>query len=87
MPVRMVVRKVLDSHLSFATDTEERTGTSMVFDITQADGKTEVRFTHVGLDPEVERFEACPNGWGFSINGSLQDLISTGRGAPAVNED
>jgi hypothetical protein len=36
-------------------------------------GKTEVRFTHVGLVAEYECFDNCSNARGFYIDGSLRD--------------
>ena len=44
--------------------------------------KTEIRFTHQGLDPTVECFEACTKGWDYYINTSLKTLIETGVGKP-----
>ena len=36
----------------------------------------------IGLVPEFECFDNCSNAWGFYINGSLRDLIITGKGEP-----
>ena len=56
--------------------------TEIHFEITPRDGKTEVRFTHVGLVPECECFEVCANSWDFYLYTSLRALIRTGRGLP-----
>ena len=85
-PGKRVVWQVLDSYLSFVKDKEEWNGTTITFDIDDKDGKTEVKFTHVGLAPEDECFEACSNAWGSYIKGSLRDLIATGKGQPNAVE-
>ncbi|WP_448955655.1 SRPBCC family protein [Labrys neptuniae] len=81
-----VVWRVLDNYFSFTEDTSEWTGTEMIFEIARKDGKTEVSFTHHGLVPSYECYEACSDGWRTYINGSLRDLIATGRGEPNVGE-
>ena len=45
-------------------------------------GGTELRFTHVGLVPDVECFGACSTAWPHYVNGSLRSLITTGKGLP-----
>ena len=45
-------------------------------------GKTEVRFTHLGLVPAFECFTDCSNAWAFYINASLRNRIATGKAAP-----
>jgi hypothetical protein len=47
---------------------------------------TELRFTHVGLVPTIECYGGCSGAWGFYINDSLRDLITTGKGQPAWKE-
>jgi hypothetical protein len=73
---------VTDAHLSFTKDHAEWKGTRLRFDIARKDGHTEVRFTHEGLVPEVECFEACSKGWGFYVGQSLESLLTTGKGKP-----
>ena len=82
VPGRKVVWLVVDSELSFVKDKKEWTGTQMVFDIARKGGQTEVRFTHVGINPGVECYGACSNAWGSLINGDLKRLIQAGRKQP-----
>lgn len=81
-PARRVVWQVLDSHLSFVEDHDEWTGTQVIFEITRAPGGTSLRFTHQGLRPPVECYDACSRGWDFYINQSLRNLITAGTGQP-----
>ncbi|SDP66552.1 SRPBCC family protein [Lentzea jiangxiensis] len=81
-PCRRVVWLVTDSRLSFVSEPAEWTGSEVVFDIVAAGGGTELKFTHVGLVPDVECFGACSTAWLHYVNGSLHSLITTGQGLP-----
>jgi hypothetical protein len=84
VPDKKVVWHVLDSSLSFLKDKSEWTGTDIVFDVLAKDGKTEVRFTHVGLAPHIECYGSCSNGWRMLVNGNLRKLITTRKTQPDV---
>jgi len=86
VPGRSVVWHVEEGFLDFVEDKTEWTGTDIRFDIFPKDGGTEVRFTHVGLDPAVQCFDGCSSAWSFYINGSLRRLITTGKGEPNDRE-
>jgi hypothetical protein len=85
-PNRRIVWSVLDSHLSFVNDAKEWNGTKVVFDISRKGDKTEVRFTHEGLKPDIECFNGCSSAWSGYINGSLRNLIARGKGTPNPRE-
>jgi uncharacterized protein YndB with AHSA1/START domain len=80
VPRHKVVWHVVDSELSGPEDPSEWTGTEITFEINQQNDQTELQFSHLGLVPEFECFEACSSAWGFYINGSLRRLITTGEG-------
>lgn len=82
LPGRRVVWSILDAYLSFAEDKAEWTGTTVAFDLSKQEDKTEVRFTHQGLVPDFECYDKCSSAWGFYINTSLRDLITGGKGNP-----
>ena len=79
IPGKKVVWLVSDARLNFTKDRTEWTGTEITFEISEKGGKTQIRFTHLGLVPEAECFDACSNAWGFYIGGSLRSLIATGK--------
>jgi hypothetical protein len=86
IPNKKVVWMVTDSRLTFIKDEKEWNGTKIIFDISTKDKKTQLQFTHEGLLPEKECFEACTGGWNYYIE-SLQQLITTGKGNPATKSE
>ncbi|WP_413666927.1 SRPBCC domain-containing protein [Mucilaginibacter sp. Mucisp86] len=86
IPNQKVVWLVLDNYFSFTEDQTEWKGTKVVFEISEQDGKTKIRFTHQGLVPQHECYEVCSNAWTGYITGSLYKLITTGKGEPNPKE-
>lgn len=86
VPCKKVVWHVTDAQLNFVNDKTEWNGTEIVFEIARKGDKTEVRFTHVGLVPSFECYGGCSGAWGFYINDSLRNLITTGKGEPNQTE-
>ena len=86
IPGKKVIWLVLDARLNFTEDQTEWKGTKITFDISKKGDKTEVRFTHVGLAPQVECFNECSTAWGSYINGSLKSLIIKGKAVSGRKE-
>jgi uncharacterized protein YndB with AHSA1/START domain len=86
VPGKKVVWHVTDATLNFVKDKTEWNGTDIVFEIKSKDGKTELRFTHIGLVPTFECYGGCSGAWGFYINDSLRNLITAGKGQPNPEE-
>ena len=82
VPGQKVVWRVLESEINHAKDRAEWNGTEIVFEIGRSNGKTELRFTHVGLTPRIQCYGNCSGAWAFYINESLRNLITTGKGEP-----
>jgi hypothetical protein len=76
VPGKRVVWLVLDSYLEFIEDKGEWNGSRVIFDIARKGDKTEVRFTHAGLVPAHECYDACSSAWSSYIRGSLGSLIA-----------
>ena len=86
IPGKKVVWLVLDNYFDFTKDKTEWTGTTIEFEITEKDNKTQLHFTHRGLVPAYECYDICFNAWSGYINKSLHSLITTGKGRPNPSE-
>ena len=82
VPDKKVVWHVPKARINFVKDKAEWNGTDIVFDITRKGKQTELRFTHVGLVPTIECYGQCSGAWGYHVNESLRNLITTGKGQP-----
>jgi hypothetical protein len=82
VPGKTVVWRVLENWMSFIDDQREWVGTEIRFDLTDADGGTKIRFTHVGLVPDYECFDVCDVAWSFYIQQSLRSHVTAGAGQP-----
>lgn len=87
VPDKKVVWLVLENQFNFTKDKNEWKGNRIVFEITQKDGKTQLDFTHIGLVPEYECYNVCHDAWTSYIQGSLKELITTGKGKPNTKEN
>ncbi|MFO0554435.1 MAG: SRPBCC domain-containing protein [Polyangiaceae bacterium] len=82
VPGERVVWHTLEADIGLGKNRAEWRGTDVRFDVRQSGDETEVTFTHLGLRPELECFEACRRGWTYYVGESLRALITEGRGTP-----
>jgi len=87
IPNKKVVWLTLENNFNFTHDQSEWIGTKPIFEISEKDSKTEIRFTHEGLVPGHECYNICHDAWSFYIQKSLHNLIMTGKGEPNERED
>jgi hypothetical protein len=86
IPGKRLVYLVLDNQFNFVNDKTEWVNTRLVFDIVPEGNKTKVVFTHEGLAPKYECYQVCQDAWTSFIQGSLKDLVTTGKGKPNAKE-
>ena len=82
VPEKKVVWQVMDCYLPWNKNKTEWTGTKVSFEIGEKDNKTQIRFTHIGLVPEFDCYDACSNAWTDYVRNSLMNLITVGKGKP-----
>jgi hypothetical protein len=63
IPDKKVAWLVTESNLTFASKTDEWTGTHISFDIAKDKDKTKIVFTHIGLVPAFECYDSCAPAW------------------------
>ena len=78
VPGRKAVWKVTNCYLPWFSDKTEWNNTEVVFELSEANGKTKLDFTHIGLVPEVECYTACEQGWNGHIGRDLAGFINNG---------
>jgi regulatory protein YycH of two-component signal transduction system YycFG len=86
IPGKKVVWLVTDSSLNFVENKSEWTGTKIIFEISEKNNQTEIRFTHQGLVPQYECFDACSNAWTDIIRDGLRGLIIAGEGHASLEK-
>ena len=79
IPNKKLVWMITESELSFLEKKDEWTGTKVIFDISTKGDKTQLVFTHDGLTPEVECYDACAPAWSQYIQNKLLPLITTNK--------
>lgn len=87
VPGERVVWTVLENYMNFVEDQTEWPGTQIRFDLSERDGGTDVRFTHVGLLPDHECYDVCSTAWSYYLRDSLPNLITEGAGRPEGQPD
>lgn len=79
---KKLVYQVLENEFNFTKDKTEWINTKLIFEITNQEGTTKVKFTHQGLVPDYECYDVCNDAWTGYITNSLYNLITNGKGTP-----
>ena len=77
IPNEKVVWLITDSTLSFLSNTGEWINTKIGFTISTEENSTVVTFTHDGLVPQIECYNACSGGWTRYLN-KLEEKLNGG---------
>jgi uncharacterized protein YndB with AHSA1/START domain len=82
VPNKKIVWKVTNCNLPWFKDKTEWNNTEVVFEISFENNKTKIDFTHIGLVPGIECYDACEKGWDGHVTNSLLSFINEGKGNP-----
>lgn len=82
IPDSKVAWHVTDCNLPFQENRTEWVDTTVLFELSRQIDQTEIRFTHIGLAPEVDCYEQCSRGWTRFVLGSLPKWIDEDQGHP-----
>lgn len=80
IPGKRIVWLVTDCNMPWYSDKKEWANTKLIFDLSENNGVTTLKFTHEGLTPDVECYKDCETGWTHWITTSLLSLLTTGKG-------
>lgn len=81
IPDKKIVWHITESTLHWLEKNKhEWKNTKLMFEIIDKEYKTELRFTHEGLVPQLECYTRCAGeGWSLVINGRLFKFITEGK--------
>ena len=82
IPFQKITWLVTDSSLNFLKNKSEWTGIKIYFEITPVQSQSQLTFTHQGLLPEIECYEACSTAWSQILESGLLQFIRTGIANP-----
>jgi uncharacterized protein YndB with AHSA1/START domain len=77
IPNQKIVWLITDSTLTFIEHQQEWVGSKVIFEISREGNKTHLIFTHEGLTPEVECYDACAPAWTQYLQNKLLPMINT----------
>ncbi len=82
IPNTKIVWTVTDCYFPWLKIKTEWIGTKIIFDISTENNLTSIKFTHLGLVPQMEGYDNFVKGWKVYVQGSLLKLLSEGVGEP-----
>ncbi|HVD97725.1 MAG TPA: SRPBCC domain-containing protein [Cytophagaceae bacterium] len=76
VPNKKVVWKVMNCNLPWFNDKREWNDTEVIFELSSEKNNTKIDFSHIGLVPEVECYDACEKGWDMHITHDLVKFMN-----------
>lgn len=83
IPYQKIGWQVVDSYKHWIKNKKEWQNTTMSWEISSIQDKTQIKFTHVGLVPGIECYKGCEGAWNSYLTESLFKLILEGKGLPS----
>ncbi len=80
IPGKKIVWLITDCNMPWYDDKKEWAHTRLIFDLSESDGLTTLKFTHEGLTPDKACYKDCDFGWNHWITRSLFSYLTTGKG-------
>lgn len=75
VPNTKVVWEVKECDIPSLEDSTEWIGTKISFELFDKEGQTELKFTHIGLVPELECYDSCALTWTKLMTENLKSLV------------
>jgi hypothetical protein len=75
IPDERIVWLITDSELTFLEKRDEWTGSKVIFEISKKGNKTQLAFTHEGLNPSIECYDSCAPAWTQYLENKLLPLL------------
>jgi hypothetical protein len=82
IPHKRIVWMVIDSHKHWLKNKNEWNWTQLIWEIEESNTETQIKFTHLGLTPNIECYGICEKSWQFYVQLSLFGLLINQLGTP-----
>lgn len=90
IPEKLVELKCIEAHHVHdglpSSILNEWKGSKLRWEIQKQGEKTKITLVHVGLEPSLECYEVCEQGWDYFFVNSLKQYLDTGEGSPFIKE-
>lgn len=88
IPDQKVVWKCTKAYIDLGSleNKSEWIGTKMIWQISEKDQKTTLTFLHEGLNPTLQCYDVCEDGWNIFLS-SLESYLITGKGKPFLKSE
>jgi hypothetical protein len=83
IPDTKIVWEVVDSFKTGVKDATEWTGTKILWEVSEQKDGIRIDMTHLGMNPDIECYGVCTQGWDYLLQKSLLKLLTENKGNPA----